>query len=210
MALRRDEWLQIAEQQGVTTRNALLTESVKLIAELGYSRFSTQLLAERTSVSRGALQHHFGNRKIDLITAVAEYVYSRFRDNAALKIPVRADIQTAVEKTIDSAYEIYRGPEAVVLVELWMAARSDPDLKAALAPILAKLDDAVGLSFGSRFISAKNGDEERIETFRFLARFVFRGMTLERQMWIDDELEGRIVALLKELMITAIEPPLTS
>jgi AcrR family transcriptional regulator len=208
VAIRRDEWLQIAEQQGATTRNALLTESVKLIAELGYSRFSTQLLAERTSVSRGALQYHFGNRKIDLIAAVAKYVYDRFHENAALKIPVGADIQTAVEKTIDSAYEIYKGPEAVVLVELWMAARSDLDLKMTLAPILANLDDAIASGFGSRFGGASNADEKRIETVRYLARFVFRGMTLERQMWIDDELEGRVVALLKKLMIGAIDPPL--
>jgi hypothetical protein len=33
---------------------------------------------------------------------------------------------------------------------------------------------------------------------------MFRGMTLERQLWTNEPLERRVVALMKELMIAAL------
>lgn len=203
MTLTREDWLQVAEQQSVQTRSMILSVAVNLIAELGYSRFSTSLLAERANVSRGALQHHFGNRKVDLVLAVAEHVYARFKENADRTIPADASLATRIEQTLDSAFETYSGPEAVVLLELWMAARSDEALKAALTPVMARLDDAIGSGLASRF-SASAANVERVEAVRYLARFMFRGMTLERQLWTNEALERRVVALMKELMITAL------
>lgn len=203
MTLTREDWLQVAEQQSLQTRSMILSMAVDLIAELGYSRFSTSLLAERASVSRGALQHHFGNRKTDLVLAVAEHVYGRFQQNADRIIPADASLETRIEKTLDSAFEIYSGPEAVVLLELWMAARSDDTLKAKLAPVMARLDDAIGSGLASRF-SSTQATTERVEAVRYLARFMFRGMTLERQLWTNEGLERRVVDLMKELMIAVL------
>lgn len=203
MARSRQEWLEVAERHGAETHQALLKAAVNLVAEFGYSRFSTQLLAERAGVTRGAVQHHFGNRKLDLVVALAEYVYQRFRENAAGTVQAGADLVTRVEKTIDSAFEIYRGPEAVVLLELWMAARSDDALKAALGPVMARLDDSIGSGFAIR-LEVSQATADRIEAIRYLARFVFRGMTLERQLWIDRDLELRVVALLKEVLVLAL------
>lgn len=202
-AVSRQEWLEAAEQRSAGTRRHILATAVELIADLGFSRFSTTELAARASVTRGAIQHHFGNRKIDLILAVAEYIYERFRENAAEVVPTSGSADEIIVKMIESARTVYEGPESTVLIELWMAARSDPTLKDALVPVLAKLDAAVG-SRWSGVLRTSAASPETIETMRYVGRFVMRGMALERQLWRDPEQEDRVVGLLKELFVARL------
>jgi AcrR family transcriptional regulator len=58
-------------QQGTETQRALRREARKLFARKGYAGANTNELVERASVTKGALYHHFANKK-ELYQAVVE------------------------------------------------------------------------------------------------------------------------------------------
>jgi AcrR family transcriptional regulator len=58
-------------QQGTETQRALRREARKLFARKGYVGANTNELVERASVTKGALYHHFANKK-ELYQAVVE------------------------------------------------------------------------------------------------------------------------------------------
>jgi AcrR family transcriptional regulator len=60
-------------QQGTETQRALRREARKLFARKGYAGANTNELVERASVTKGALYHHFANKR-DLYHAVLEDV----------------------------------------------------------------------------------------------------------------------------------------
>jgi AcrR family transcriptional regulator len=57
--------------QGVETQRALRRQARKLFAQKGYSGANTNELVERARVTKGALYHHFANKK-ELYQAVVE------------------------------------------------------------------------------------------------------------------------------------------
>ena len=60
-------------------RLRLIEAAIDCLVEGGYSRLTTQSVAERTAVSRGAMHHHFPTR-LDLVAAVIDHVfYERMR-----------------------------------------------------------------------------------------------------------------------------------
>ena len=63
---RRDEYAQ-------ATRDALVQAALELFAERGYSEVGTEEIVKRARVTRGALYHHFTDKR-DLFRAVHDRV----------------------------------------------------------------------------------------------------------------------------------------
>src|SRR5262245_5248316 len=61
-----------AERTAIARRK-LIEAALKTLCEAGYSATTTDLVARRAHVSRGAMLHHFRTR-VDLMAAVAEHV----------------------------------------------------------------------------------------------------------------------------------------
>ena len=57
--------------QGAETQRSLRRQARKLFAQKGYSGANTNELVERARVTKGALYHHFANKK-ELYQAVVE------------------------------------------------------------------------------------------------------------------------------------------
>jgi AcrR family transcriptional regulator len=114
-------------QQRDRTRQHLLETTVACLVEHGYAGTTTQRIQERAEVSRGALLHHFRS-KADLFAAAIGYI-------AELQL---ADIRAATPDTpqarLDAVRAAISGPVFQAGLELWMAARTDPALRAALLP----------------------------------------------------------------------------
>jgi AcrR family transcriptional regulator len=116
------------------TRAALVRATVEALVELGYARTTTQEVQRRAGVSRGALTHHFTS-KAELMLAAVDHLYEEFSESvrqAAADLPVDSAIR--IRLGVELIWQRFHGPLFVAAMELWTAARTDAELRAALLP----------------------------------------------------------------------------
>jgi AcrR family transcriptional regulator len=121
-------------ERRASTRSLLVRATVDCLVELGYARTTTQEVQTRAGVSRGALTHHF-TTKAELVVAAVDHLYEEFSESvrqAAAALP--ADPVTRVRLGVELVWERFHGPLFVAAMELWGAARTDAELRAALLP----------------------------------------------------------------------------
>jgi AcrR family transcriptional regulator len=113
-------------------RRAILDAAVESLVELGFARTTTLEVQRRASVSRGALLHHFPS-KAGLLAATIEHLAEmRGREikERAARLPEGG---ARVDAVLDLLWECFNGPLFHVAMELRAAARTDDELRAALA-----------------------------------------------------------------------------
>ncbi|MFE7418788.1 TetR/AcrR family transcriptional regulator [Rhodococcus koreensis] len=144
-------------------RTKLLDAAVDSLVELGYARTTTQGIARRAGVSRGAQLHHFPTKESLVVAAVEHLVDKRMEEILAAEV----DAGRGIEVLADA----FSGPLFYAALELWVAARTDPALFEATVPLERKVTDALRRGsaevFGDRFDS--DAIELSIELVRGLA-----------------------------------------
>lgn len=113
------------------TRQALLDATIACVVRDGYARTTTGAVAREAGVSVGALQHHFAG-KAELMADAIHHLLARRQDEFAKAV---ADLDPGVDRldaAIDVLWSMYSGPAFVAWLELWVAARTDPGLRAAV------------------------------------------------------------------------------
>jgi AcrR family transcriptional regulator len=115
------------------TRLKLLDATVECLVELGYARTTTVAVAQRAEVSHGALFKHFPT-KAALLGAAVERLFpsliARYRAEFA-NLPAAPEDRIA--EAIERLWSIYQRPELLAAIELYVAARTDAELAAALS-----------------------------------------------------------------------------
>jgi AcrR family transcriptional regulator len=114
-------------QRSATTRAALLDATIACLIDVGYANMTTRLIAERAGVSQGAQQGQF-KTKATLVGAAVQELEERIA--GALSEPANAapDEREGAAEFLDQIWEIHSSPLFLALVELLIAARTDPDL----------------------------------------------------------------------------------
>jgi AcrR family transcriptional regulator len=180
------------------TRRKLMEATVECLVERGWTGTTTVLVAERAGVSRGAQLHHFRTRG-ELVAAAVEYVGAQsvtdmLERAAALPAPdsrmttgTRGRTTAVVEFIID----FYISPLFTAALELWVAARTDPELKELVVDLEARLGRechriAVGLLTADE---SRPGVREAVQATLDLAR----GLALANLLTDDSRRRARIV-----------------
>jgi AcrR family transcriptional regulator len=78
------------EAEARATRGALIDAGLELFAEHGYAGVGTEEIVARANVTRGALYHHFEDKR-DLFRAVVEKVESDLVEGIAAKMEAQED-----------------------------------------------------------------------------------------------------------------------
>lgn len=115
-----------------TTKRRLLDATVEVLVERGYGGASTIEVTQRAGLSRGALLHHYASRT-DLMVAAIEHL-TRQRIAEFPLVSSQAPDNDRVRWAVTILWQSFRGPLYVATLELWLAARNDPDLLAVLLP----------------------------------------------------------------------------
>jgi AcrR family transcriptional regulator len=111
----------------------LLDATVSALYDKGYGGTTTLEVQQRAGVSRGALLHHYASRA-DLMVAAVEHL-TRERVAEVLAIAQAAPPRARrIEWAVRVLWGTFEGPLFAAALELWMAARNDADLLAALKP----------------------------------------------------------------------------
>jgi AcrR family transcriptional regulator len=160
------------------TRTALLDATIDCLVELGYARTSMQEICHRAGVSKGAAQHHFAD-KAALMAAAVEHLTTRRMTALAESLHGVPAGRDAIPAVVDLLWAGYSGALATAATELWVAARTDPALRAAIRPV----DRALGRA-ALDGVAALVGDlpKEQVETLFWLTVNLSRGLALDAEL----------------------------
>ncbi|PXY33047.1 TetR family transcriptional regulator [Prauserella sp. PE36] len=163
------------------TRTALLDATIDCLVELGYPRTSMQEICARAGVSKGAFQHHFA-AKAELMAAAVEHLTNRLKEQREPEIGRLPEGPERIAAAVDLLWDSYSGTLATAAMELWIAARTDPELRAAMRPV----DRALGRSTLEQ-IATLSGDlpREKVETLYWLTVNITRGLALDAELGGD-------------------------
>jgi AcrR family transcriptional regulator len=126
VALRRTQ-----QERRDETRRALLDATVASLLEVGYARTTTLEVQKRAGVSRGALLHHFPS-KARLLAAAVEHVVNERGADLERRLAAVPRGGGRLAAALDLLWDVYGDPHIQVSIELWSAARTDAELRAAL------------------------------------------------------------------------------
>ncbi len=121
------------------TRTKLLESAMTCIAERGYAGATATVICSHAGVTRGALNHQYDKGKFGLIKELVEVTFSeqvkRFyanrEQNPAL---ILLDMLDALKADPESEVQL-------VLMEIWLAMRSDEKLATLVGPVFKKSHD---------------------------------------------------------------------
>jgi AcrR family transcriptional regulator len=114
-------------------RLRLMEATVDCLVELGWAGTTTTLVSRRAGVSRGAQLHHFPSKQT-LVVAAVEHLTDRRRD----EMRVSAASLSAERRTrgvLDILASHFVSPVFFAALELWVAARTDAELRESVAPL---------------------------------------------------------------------------
>ena len=119
------------EQQRLATRQRILRAAVESFQALGYAATTTLEVQHRAGVSRGALLHHFPTRPQLVAAAIAELVRLNGAASREALAAASADLDP-IDRARNALRSMVTRPAFGIEMELWMAARSDLELRTHL------------------------------------------------------------------------------
>jgi AcrR family transcriptional regulator len=171
-------------------RARLMDATVELLVERGFNGTSTTLVSERAGVSRGAQLHHFPTKN-DLVVAAVEHLTEKRGAEfaaAARKLPDGAKRTRAVLQVLG---DHFTSPVFTAALELWVAARTDETLLAAVAP----LEQRVGREVHRLTVELLGADESKpgVRELVQATLDLVRGLGLAGTISDDARRRGRIL-----------------
>jgi AcrR family transcriptional regulator len=115
-------------------RERLLDATIGCLVDYGYAGTTVTRIADRAGVTRGAQVHHY-RTKDDLVTAAVTHLASKSAEFGWQQIARLADSADPVGELLDVLWEMHKGPTFTATVELWVAARTDAELRKHVATV---------------------------------------------------------------------------
>ena len=179
------------EERTRLMRQRLLDATIECLVEHGWSGTSTTLVSQRAGVSRGAQLHHFPTKNDLVLAAVAHLSDMRAEElrAAAQHLPSGRRRTRAV---LDMFAEHFTSPVFNAALELWVAARTDATLHAAVVP----LEQRVGREAHQIAVAALGVDESRpgVRELVQATLDLVRGLGLANTISDDSARRRRILA----------------
>jgi AcrR family transcriptional regulator len=167
------------QARSLATRAALLDATIECLCADGYAALTTAEIARRAGVSRGAQLHHFPS-KASLMAAAVEHLLSRRVQEFQEAFDAGDSSADFVDKAVDLLWKMFEGPAFVAWLELWVAARTDPDLAAAMAETDRQFTEQTRLLFVELAAGAHVADPRALELARDFAFAVMTAVALQR------------------------------
>jgi AcrR family transcriptional regulator len=126
------------EQRTRAMRQRLMESTLECLVEHGWSGTSTTLVSRRAGVSRGAQLHHFPTKQALVFAAVEHLTEARASELAAAarELP-RGERRTRA--VLEMLADHFTSRVFTAALELWVAARTDPALREAVAPLETRI-----------------------------------------------------------------------
>ena len=186
------------EQRSASTRQRLLDATIESLVEDGYAATSTTAVCARAGLSRGAQLHHFPT-KAELVIAAVAHLAQRRAAELRIEAPRGGTPEARLDGALDAIWASFSGPLFSAALELWVAARSDAELRHSLV----RFERQVGRAMNQLFGELAGRDSQAARDFGALLELTFhvmRGMALQRILRDDDTERRRLFELWKRLV----------
>lgn len=107
------------DERSAETKRALVHAAIWTFAEHGYANSTTNMIADRAGVSRGALQHHFPSRSDFMIAVLDEMLNSisfLLPPPDLRELPLR----DRIERLLDFYETAYATPDYMAALSMWL------------------------------------------------------------------------------------------
>jgi AcrR family transcriptional regulator len=128
-AIRRTQ-----QERASAMRHRLLEATIDCLVDHGYAGTSTTRVVERAGVTRGAQVHHFPT-KAALVAAAIRHLADKRAEQAFAELDRIKKEPDPVDSALDLMWDLHQGPVFHATVELWVAARTDPELLSHLSMV---------------------------------------------------------------------------
>jgi len=175
MPVRKSKTGRTQQERSSAMRTRLLDATIDCLVRYGYAGTTTTKVTEIAGVTRGAQVHHFPTRA-DLVAAAVRHLAEKRTELAFEKIDTVRQAADPVDAALELMWESHQGPVLYASIEMWVAARTDPELRAQLAEV----EPAARASL-LRFVEAAFGDNATDPRFRqlvYTAMDTVRGILL--------------------------------
>jgi AcrR family transcriptional regulator len=180
----------LQEERSAETRRRLLEAAIACLNELGYTGTTTTEIAGRAGVSRGAQVHHFRHKEELVIGALEHICVRRLAElqHAFEELPV-GGLEFRLETLIDLMWAAFRGPSFYAWLELLVASRTEPILRAAVRETNLRLALGMRKAF-AKFLDDGFTPPDRAERLARMVEIAFgklESMALERALLETNE-----------------------
>ena len=190
-------------ERSAATRVRLLDATIDCLVDLGWSGTSTTEVVRRAGVSRGAQVHHYPTKE-DLVVAAVEHLCNRRMDEYRATLARLPASERTPAASIDLLWSIWSGPTLEAWLELIVACRTRPALRARFVEFEHRFFDAA-LALFQETQPDMTGDPEFA---RMALRFTFcllDGLAVARLGGIDRaELDGVVEGF--KVLTTVVSP----
>lgn len=167
------------EERAKATRDKLCRATLETISKVGYHNSTTPMIAERAGVSRGAQTHHFPT-KYELVTAAFEYLMGEWEEKRR-KFATENNEEPDAAAYVEFLWaEVFNDPNYVATLEMLLAARGDPKLKAKLTELLQELSEFRLKIWRTVFHGMLT--EQESNTLMRMTICLFRGMSMQSSL----------------------------
>lgn len=159
------------------TRTALLEATVECLIDYGYADTTTARVAELAGVSRGAQIHYFAN-KAGLVAAAVDHLAQRRTEEFRTRLLAVPAGPGWIEALLDALWEAHQDELFDATLELWVAARTDPDLHRHLRALERGVAQSVS-RLAAELFASQSERTAALEDIEF-AMATVRGLALLR------------------------------
>ncbi len=185
------------EERSAETRQRLLDATLACLMDVGYARTTTTLIAGRAGLSRGAQVHHFP-KKADLVVSAMAHLATRTAESLRRRAEALPSNGDRLDGLLDLIVESFSEPIFHAALELWVAARTDPELHASVYAF--ERSAGRGMQRLWREVAGEAASRPDFEALLELTLHLARGMALQGVLRRDDRARRRVFRLWKEML----------
>ena len=188
------------ERKRADFRMTVLDAVITCLAEHGYARTTSELVAATARVSRGTMIHRFPTKQ-DLIVAAIDYAFFRRMENYLRDIGSLTDEERINQNLgISVSWKHYFTKEYKAYLELHVAARTDKELREIFIP-RAKRYDRIWRREVARAFPEWAKDKDLLDRSGEFVRATLEGLALNSDIWDNAEHQAALLNFVTSTLI---------
>jgi AcrR family transcriptional regulator len=168
------------------TQGAILSASIRLLAESGYAGFSASRVASMAGVSRGAQEHYFPTKN-ELIAAATRFAMVEAVDHARRLAQTATKSADPIAKFLADSEHFFFTPVFQAMAEIMIAGRSDRALARIVNPIVLDARQVLN-GIWTDTLGAAGYPRESAQQFIELTHYLLRGVFFVSN-WLPYEID---------------------